>query len=109
MRLFELVDSDQQVLDLIEPILLRAKSEGATSVDMKQLVNDLDSSDNITPELLLDILSRKRNELKHLVNNATMDRIELNTGVTKAMTSKFDQDTQKMKSTALKQAMDQLK
>ncbi len=109
MRLFELVGSDIEVMGLLKPILLRASAEGATTISMPQLLNDLDPEDNISPEMMVDILNRHRQELKDIVSNATLDQIVLNKGPAKTMTSKFDQDTAKMKNTALKQALDQLK
>lgn len=109
MRLSELVDSDQQLLGLIKPILLRAKAEGATSVSMSQLLNDMDSEDNISAEKMIDILHRHRNSLKNIITSATIDSVILNKGPAKSMTSNFDKQTQKMQSTAIKQAMDQLK
>ncbi len=109
MRLFELVDSDVEVLGLIKPILLRAKAEGASEISMAQLLNDMDSADNISAEMMIDILNRHRQDLKNIVSTATVDSIVLNKGPAKTMTSKFDQETNKMKNTALKQALDQLK
>ncbi len=109
MRLFELVDSDVEVLGLIKPILLRAKAEGATEISMAQLLNDMDSADNISAEMMIDILNRHRQDLKNIVSTATVDSIVLDKGPAKTMTSKFDQETNKMKNTALKQALDQLK
>jgi hypothetical protein len=76
---------------------------------MTQLLNDMDSEDNITADVLVDIFNRHRQELKDIVVNATVDSITLSKGPAKSMTSKFDQDTAKMKNTALQQAMDQLK
>jgi hypothetical protein len=109
MRLFEFIDSDAELLGLIKPILLRAKSEGATDIPMSQLLNDLDKRDEISPELLIDILRRHRKDLKNIISTATVDGIVLNTGPAKAMTSQQDQDVNKMKHTALQQAMDNLK
>lgn len=109
MLIRELVDSDVEVLGLIKPILLRAKAEGATEIAMAQLLNDLDSDDNISAEMMIDILNRHRQDLKNIVSSATVDSIVLNKGPAKTMTSKFDQQTNKMKNTALKQALDQLK
>jgi hypothetical protein len=109
MRLFELVDSDQQVLAIIKPILLRAKAEGAEVVSMSQLLNDMDSEDNITAELMVDLFSRHRKDLEDIIVSATLDSIQLNKGPAKTMTTRVDKDAAKMKSTALKQAMDQLK
>jgi hypothetical protein len=109
MRLFELVDSDVEVLGLIKPILLRAKAEGATEISMAQLLNDMDSADNISAEMMIDILNRHRQDLKNIVSTANIDSVVLNKGPAKTMTSKFDQQSNKMKNTALKQAMDQLK
>lgn len=109
MRIFELVDSDQQVLGLIKPILIRAKAEGASSVDVDQLLNDLDSEDNITAELLIDILNRHRKQLKNLILSANLDSIELNKGANSSMTTKADQQANKFNNVAIKQAMDKLK
>lgn len=109
MRLYELLDSDVEVLGLIKPILLRAKAEGANEISMSQLLNDMDSEDNISGEMMIDILNRHRRDLKDIVSSATLDSIVLNKGPSKTMTSKFDQDTNKLKNTALQQAMDQLK
>jgi hypothetical protein len=108
MRLYEFVDSDEQVLSIIKPLLLRAKAEGADSVSTNQLINDINDS-SITPELLVNILNKHRNDLKNIITTATYDQISLNNDQVKSMTSKFDKDVNKMKSTALKQAMDQLK
>jgi hypothetical protein len=109
MRLYELVDSDQQVLSLIKPILLRAKAEGADSINMDQLLNDLDSEDNITAELMIDLLNRHRNDLKDIVLSATLDSIAINKNEPKLMTTKLDKNNEKMKKVATKQALDQLR
>lgn len=109
MRLFEFVDSDAELLGLIKPILLRAKAEGAMEIPMDQLLNDLDDRDEITPELMIDVLRRHRKDLKNIVTTANIDSIVLTSGPIKAMTSKQDQSVNKMKNTALQQAMDNLK
>ena len=109
MRLFEFVDSDAELLGLIKPILLRAKAEGAMEIPMAQLLNDLDDRDEITPELMIDVLRRHRKDLKNIVTTANVDSIVLTSGPIKAMTSKRDQSVNKMKNTALQQAMDNLK
>ena len=109
MRLFEFVDSDAELLGLIKPILLRAKAEGAMEIPMDQLLNDLDDRDEITPELMIDVLRRHRKDLKNIVTTANIDSIILTSGPIKAMTSKQDQSVNKMKNTALQQAMDNLK
>jgi hypothetical protein len=109
MRLFEFVDSDAELLGLIKPILLRAKAEGAMEIPMAQLLNDLDDRDEITPELMIDILRRHRKDLKNIVTTANIDSIVLTSGPIKAMTSAQDQSVNKMKNTALQQAMDNLK
>ncbi len=109
MRLFEFVDSDAELLGLIKPILLRAKAEGAMEIPMDQLLNDLDDRDEITPELMIDVLRRHRKDLKNIVTTANVDSIVLTSGPIKAMTSKQDQSVNKMKNTALQQAMDNLK
>ena len=108
MRLYEFVDSDEQVLGIIKPLLLRAKAEGASSIPTKQLLNDINDS-SVTPELLVNILNKHRKDLNNIITTATYDEIVLNNNEIKSMTSKFDKDVNKMKSTALKQAMDQLK
>lgn len=108
MRLYEFVDSDEQVLSIIKPLLLRAKAEGASSISTNQLINDVNDS-SITPELLVNILNKHRKDLSNIITTATYDEIVLNNNEIKSMTSKFDKDVNKMKSTALKQAMDQLK
>jgi hypothetical protein len=109
MRLFELVDSDQQLLDLVKPILIRARSEGADTVDMQQIINDLDSEDSVTPEVMVDLLNRHRSDLADMVVSSTRDSIQLNKGETKAMKSRVDGDLERIKKTAVKQARDQLK
>jgi hypothetical protein len=109
MRLYELVDSDQQVLALIRPILLRAKAEGAETIDMNQLINDMDSEDAITPDVIVDLFHRHRKDLENIVSSSTLDQIQLAKDTPKTMISKFDQEQNKIKSTAIKQAMDQLK
>ncbi len=108
MRLYEFVDSDEQVLGIIKPLLLRAKAEGAESISTNQLINDLNDS-SVTPELLVNILNKHRKDLKDIITTATYDEIVLNNNQIRSMTNKFDKDVNKMKSTALKQAMDQLK
>lgn len=108
MRLYEFVDSDEQVLGIIKPLLLRAKAEGAESIPTNQLINDINDT-SVTPELLINILNKHRTDLKDIITTATYDAIVLNNNEVKSMTSKFDKDVNKMKSTALKQAMDQLK
>lgn len=108
MRLYEFVDSDEQVLGIIKPLLLRAKAEGADSISTNQLLNDINDS-SVTPELLVNILNKHRKDLKDIITTATYDEIILNNNQIKSMTNKFDKDVNKMKSTALKQAMDKLK
>jgi hypothetical protein len=108
MRLYEFVDSDEQVLSIIKPLLLRAKAEGAKSVPLSQLANDIEDS-SITPELLVNIINKHRESLKDIITTATYDEIVLNNNEIKSVSSKQDQNVAKMKSTALKQAMDQLK
>jgi hypothetical protein len=108
MRLYEFVDSDEQVVDIVKSILLRAKAEGAKAVDTKQLVNDI-GDENVTPELLVDILNRKSDAFGDIVGSATVDSVQLTSGEKKAMTSKYDQDVNKMKATAIKQATGSLK
>ena len=108
MRLYEFVDSDEQVVDIVKSILLRAKAEGARAVDTAQLVNDI-GDENVTPELLIDILNRKSDAFGNIVSSATVDSVQLTSGEKKAMTSKYDQDVNKMKATAIKQATGSLK
>jgi hypothetical protein len=110
MRLFELVDSDQGLLELLKPILIRAKAEGATSIDMQQLINDMGEDNNISPEFMIDILNRHREQLKNLIVKADVDSVVINNGQkTKSMTTKRDQSDKKIKDTALRQALDGLK
>ena len=108
MRLYEFVDSDEQVLSIIKPLLLRAKAEGANAIPTNQLINDINDS-SITSELLVNILNKHRKDLKDIITTATYDEIILNNNEIKSATSNYDKDIAKMKSTALKQAMDQLK
>lgn len=108
MRLYEFVDSDEQVLGIIKPLLLRAKAEGATSIPTNQLINDINDS-SVSPELLVNILNKHRKDLQNIITTATYDEIILNNNELKSMTSDYDKDVNKMKSTALKQAMDKLK
>jgi len=108
MLICEIVDSDRQILDIVTSILLRAKAEGAETVDMHQLLNDI-GDESLTPQMMVDILSRHTGELKEIVAGATLDQIQLNMGVKKNMKTKQDMDAEKMKSTALKQALDDLK
>lgn len=108
MRLYEFVDSDDQVLSIIKPLLLRAKAEGAKSVPLSQLANDIEDS-SITPELLVSIINKHRESLRDIITTATYDEIVLNNNEIKSVSSQQDKNVAKMKSTALKQAMDQLK
>ena len=108
MRLYEFVDSDEQVLGIIKPLLLRAKAEGANAISTNQLLNDINDS-SITSELLVNILNKHRKDLQNIITTATYDEIVLNNNEIKSATSNYDKDVAKMKSTALKQAMDQLK
>lgn len=108
MRLYEFVDSDEQVMGIIKPLLLRAKAEGATSIPINQLINDINDS-SMTPELLVNILNKHRKDLSNIITTATYDEIVLNNNEVKSMTSDYDKDVNKMKNTALKQAMDKLK
>ena len=108
MRLYEFVDSDEQVLGIIKPLLLRAKAEGATSIPTNQLINDINDS-SVSPELLVNILNKHRKDLQNIITTATYDEIILNNNELKSMTSDYDKNVNKMKSTALKQAMDKLK
>jgi hypothetical protein len=108
MRLYEFVDSDEQVLSIIKPLLLRAKAEGAKSVPVSQLANDIEDS-SVTPELLVSIINKRRESLKDIITTANYDEIVLNNNEIKSVSSQQDKNVAKMKSTALKQAMDQLK
>lgn len=108
MRLYEFVDSDEQVLSIIKPLLLRAKAEGAKSIPLNQLANDVGDS-SITPELLVSIINKRRESLKDIITTANYDEIVLNNNEIKSVATKQDQNVAKMKSTALKQAMDKLK
>jgi hypothetical protein len=108
MRLYEFVDSDEQVLSIIKPLLLRAKAEGAKSVPMSQLVNDIQDS-SISPELLVSIINKHRKSLEDIILKATYDEIILNNNEIKAVVSKQDQDSANMKNIALKKALDRLK
>lgn len=109
MRLYELVDSDQQVLGIVKPILLRARAEGADTVSMSQLLNDMDVEDNITPELMVDLFHRHRKDLEDVIVSSTLDSIQLNKGLPKTMTTKVDKEKEKIKTTAVQQARDQLR
>jgi len=108
MRLYEFVDSDEQVLSIIKPLLLRAKSEGATSVPMSQLINDIEDS-SISPELLISIINKHRKSLQDIITTANYDEIVLNNNEIKSVVSKQDQDSANMKNIALKKALDRLK
>lgn len=107
MRLFEFVDSDSQLLDTLTSILVRAKAEGVEHIDMRQIINDLGDT-TITPELLVSVINGHTGQLKDLVANATLDQIDINTGVTKKVQQQTDRDTTRMKATAAKQALDSL-
>ena len=107
MRLFEFVDSDSQLLDTLTSILVRAKAEGVEHIDMRQIINDLGDT-TITPELLVSVINGHTGQLKDLVANATLDQIDINTGVTKKVQQQTDRDTTRMKATAAKQAPDSL-
>jgi hypothetical protein len=107
MRLFELVDSDQGLLELLKPILIRAKAEGVQQIAMQQLINDLGDR-TLTPELLVSIINGHTGQLKDLIASATLDQIVINTGVTKAVQQQTDRDTNRMRATAAKQALDNL-
>jgi len=108
MRLYEMVDSSEEILAIIKPLLLRAKAEGAQSIPVVQLINDLNDS-SITVDLLIDILNKNRKELSNIITTATRDTIALNTNRVNSATSKFDKNVNKMKKTALNQARDGLK
>jgi hypothetical protein len=108
MRLYEFVDSDEQVLSIIKPLLLRAKAEGAKSVPMSQLVNDIQDP-SISPELLVSIINKHRKSLQDIITTANYDEIVLNNNEIKTVVSKQDQDSSNMKNIALKKALDRLK
>lgn len=103
MRLYEFIESSDQLIGLIKPILLRAKAEGVTAVSTAQLLNDI-QDDSVTPELLVSTLNKHRQALKNVVSTANIDEILLQTGASPSMTSKYDQDVAKMKNTAVQQA-----
>ena len=108
MLIKEVIDSDEQVLDIVKSILMRAKSEGAKQVDMKQLVNDIGDS-SVTPELLVDIFSRHAAELKNIVAGATVDLVNIDTETKKSMQYKTDTDAAKLKGKAVQQAKQSLR
>jgi DUF438 domain-containing protein len=103
MRLYEFVSSDEQVIGIIKPILIRAKAEGANSISTQQLSNDIDDS-SITAEILVDILNRHRAKFKNLVSTATLETVELTTDHARAMTSKHDHAIANMKNVAANSA-----
>ena len=107
MRLFEFVDSDSQLLDTLTSIVVRAKAEGVEQIAMQQLINDLGDR-TLTPELLVSIINGHTGQLKDLIASATLDQIVINTGVTKAVQQQTDRDTNRMRATAAKQALDNL-
>jgi hypothetical protein len=109
MRLFELVDSDQQLLDLVKPILIRAKAEGADSVDMQQLVNDIGANTGVSPSALVDVINRHRQSLKNIITSANLDVISLDKGPANTTSTKADQQANKFNDLAVKKALDKLK
>lgn len=109
MLINELVDSEAELLGTVKSILLRAKAEGAKTVNMQQLINDLGDS-SVTPEMMVDIFNRHTGKLKDIIAGSTVDAVDLDvTGKTKQMTTKADQDTASIKKTAAQQALDNLK
>jgi plasmid maintenance system antidote protein VapI len=107
MLITEIIDSDRQLLDIVKSILLRAKAEGAKTVDVGQLINDI-GDDSVTPELLVDILGRHGAELKNIIAGSTVDTIDMDIAAKKSMTTKADMTDKTMKNTALKQALSNL-
>ena len=103
MRLYEFVNGDQQLIDIIKPILIRAKAEGAVTISTSQILNDLNDK-SITLELLINVLNDNRRHLNKIISSANYDEIKLNVGGVRGMTSDVDNSTEKMKSTALKKA-----
>jgi len=109
MLINELVDSESELLDTVISILLRAKAEGAKAVNMQQLINDLDDP-SITPEFMVDLLSRNTGKLKNIIAGSDVDNVDLDTiAKTQRMTTKSEKDSAKMKQTAVSQALDSLK
>lgn len=109
MRLFEIVDSDQQLLDLIKPILLRAKAEGADAINVQQLINDIGTGASVSPELLVDVINRHRQSLKNIIATANLDVISLDKGAAKTVSTQADKQANKFNDVAVKQALDKLK
>ena len=103
MRLYEFVTSNEQLIGLIKPILLRAKAEGVKTISTQQLLNDINDK-SITSDILVNVLQKHRDTLKNIVSTATIDEISLQTDASPSMTSKYDQDVAKMKNTAVQQA-----
>lgn len=108
MRLYEFVDSDEQLLGIIKPILLRAKAEGASEINIRQLANDIEDS-SVTPDLLVNVLNKHRNKLTDIISKVSLDSVIINHGQQDKMKTSADKDQTKMKNTAVKQALDNLK
>lgn len=109
MLISELVNSESELLDTVTSILLRAKSEGVKTIDMRQLINDL-GDPNLTPELMVDLLDRNTGKLKNIVSASTVDEVELNDGSDKKrMVSKAEKTSAEFNKVAVQQARDNLK
>lgn len=69
MRLYEFVTSNDQLLDVVRDLLIRAKSEGADSVSLQQLANEFDGEVDI--DMIRQVLSNNRQSLKGLIGDIT--------------------------------------
>lgn len=69
MRLYEFITSNDQLLDVVRDLLIRAKSEGAESVSLQQLTNEFNGEVDI--DTVRQVINNNRQSMKGLVGDIT--------------------------------------
>lgn len=69
MRLYEFITSNDELLDVVRDLLIRAKSEGAESVSLQQLTNEFNGEVDI--DTVRQVVNNNRQSMKGLVGDIT--------------------------------------
>jgi hypothetical protein len=74
MRLYEFVSSNDQLLDIVRDLLVRAKAEGADSVSLEQLANEFDGDLDI--DTIRSTIMNHQRSMKGLIGKVTDTTVE---------------------------------
>jgi len=104
MRLYEFVSSNDDMINTVKDLLVRARAEGAGSVSLQSLANEF--GPEVGVDVLSDVLNQHRYELGGIVGKITDRDVEF--AKTKPEAHKAHSDDA-LKKTALGQALKGLK